>query len=284
VEPTATASRLERASEHVWWFTPDERTDRPALAAVAGASATALLEVGASVAHTSSFLAALAPLGLPPLRAAVLTHWHWDHSFGAAALDVPVIAQRQTAAELARQAAFDWSDEALDARVEAGQEIAFCRDMIRLEIPDRSELEIVLPQIVFDDRLELDLGGVHVAVEHVGGDHAADSAVCHVVEDGLLVLGDCLYERLYAAEHYLTPASVLALTARIRAFGPLRAIEGHDAEVLDAGRLLARLAALRSAAERVHELGRAALDTAADDDDRELLGLLLTGAGCDASA
>jgi glyoxylase-like metal-dependent hydrolase (beta-lactamase superfamily II) len=279
VEPTATASRLERASEHVWWFTPDERTDRPALAAVAGTHATALLEVGASVAHTSSFLAALQPLGLPPLRVAVLTHWHWDHSFGAAALDVPVIAQRQTAAELAHQAALDWSDAALDARVEAGEEIAFCRDMIRLEIPDRSDLELVLPQILFDDRLELDLGGVHVVVEHVGGDHAADSTVCHVVEDDLLMLGDCLYERLYAVEHYLTPASVLALTARIRAFGPLRAIEGHDDEVLDAARLERRLAALRGAAERVHELGPAALETAGDDEDRALLGLLLTGTG-----
>src|SRR5207342_2078199 len=114
VEPSATTCRLQRASEHVWWFTPDERTDRPALAAVAGRTATALLEVGASAEHTSSFLAALAPLGLPPVRAAVLTHWHWDHSFGGSALDVPIIAHRLTAAELAHQASLDWSDAALD--------------------------------------------------------------------------------------------------------------------------------------------------------------------------
>jgi glyoxylase-like metal-dependent hydrolase (beta-lactamase superfamily II) len=277
VDASATACRLERASEHVWWFTPDERTDRPALAAVAGRSATALLEVGASVDHTASFLRALEPLGLPPLRAAVLTHWHWDHSFGGAALEVPIIAQRQTAAELARQAAFEWSDEALDARVEAGQEIAFCRDMIRLEIPDRSRLEIVLPQIVFDDRLQLDLGGVHVVIEHVGGDHAADSAVCHVVEDELIVLGDCLYQRLYAAEPYLTPATVVALVARIEALGGKFAIEGHDDTLLETAAFARRLEGLRHAAERVHRLGAAALDTAADDDDRETIGFLLAG-------
>jgi len=278
VEPTATACRLERASEHVWWFTPDERTDRPALAAVAGRTATALLEVGASVEHTSSFLAALAPLGLPPVRAAVLTHWHWDHAFGGAALDVPILAHRLTTAELARQAAFDWSDAALDARVDAGEEIAFCRDMIRLEIPDRSDLEIVLPQVVFDDRLALDLGGVHVALEHVGGDHAADSVVMHVVEDGLLVLGDCLYQRLYAPEPYLTPATVLALIARIQALGARLAIEGHDDNLLDTAAFARRLHDLRSAAERVHELGAAALATAVDEDDRETLGFLVTGA------
>lgn len=278
MEPSATASRLQRASEHVWWFTPDERTDRPALAAVAGRTATALLEVGASVEHTSSFLAALAPLDLPPVRAAVLTHWHWDHAFGGAALDVPIIAHRQTAAELALQAAFDWSDAALDARVEAGEEIAFCRDMIRLEIPDRSDLEIVLPQVVFDDRLELDLGGVHVAVEHVGGDHAADSAVMHVAEDELIVLGDCLYQRLYADEPYLTPATLLALTARIQAFGAKLAIEGHDDNLLDTEAFARRLHDLRSAAERVHALGAGALATAAGDDDRETLEFLVAGA------
>jgi hypothetical protein len=38
--------RLERASEHVWWFTPDGRTDRPALAVVAGADASVLLDFG----------------------------------------------------------------------------------------------------------------------------------------------------------------------------------------------------------------------------------------------
>jgi glyoxylase-like metal-dependent hydrolase (beta-lactamase superfamily II) len=275
VDASATACRLERASEHVWWFTPDERTDRPALAAVAGSSATALLEVGASVDHTASFLRALEPLGLPPLRAAVLTHWHWDHSFGSSALDVPIIAQRETAAELARQAAFDWSDEALDARVAAGQEIEFCRDMIRLEIPDRSQLEIVLPQVVFDDRLQLDLGGVHVAIEHVGGDHAADSVVFHVIEDELIVLGDCLYQRLYAPVHYLTPATVVALVARIEALGAKLAIEGHGDTLLDTAAFARRLEGLRSAAERVHRLGAAALDTAADDDDRETIEFLL---------
>ena len=277
VEQSPTESRLERASEHVWWFTPDERTDRPALAVVAGATASALLEVGASVAHTTSFLEAIEPLGLPPLRAAVLTHWHWDHSFGGAALDVPIIAHRSTAVELAHQASLDWSDAALDARVEADEEIAFCRDMIRIEIPDRSELDIVLPQIVFDDHLELDLGGIHVAIDHVGGDHAADSCVFHVVEDGLIVLGDCLYQRLYAPEPFLTIASVRSLASRVGGYGARLAIEGHNPAMLDAAALATRLSDLTDAADRVEQLGDDALATARDDDDRETLEFLLTG-------
>src|SRR5262249_24921847 len=78
-----------------------------------------------------------------------LTHWHWDHSFGSAAIDAPVIAHADTAAELAVQAAYDWSDEALDQRVRDGREIAFCAEFLRVELPDRSDLEIVLPSDTF---------------------------------------------------------------------------------------------------------------------------------------
>ena len=61
------------AAEHVWWYTPDERTDRPALAVVAGPRAPRCSRWAPRSRHTRSFLAAIAPLGLPPLRAAVLT-------------------------------------------------------------------------------------------------------------------------------------------------------------------------------------------------------------------
>lgn len=67
--------------------------------------------------------------------------------------------------------------------------------MIRLELPDRRDLRIVVPTETFTDRRVVDLGGVEAVIEHVGGDHAADSCVVHVPEDGVLFLGDCLYLR-----------------------------------------------------------------------------------------
>jgi glyoxylase-like metal-dependent hydrolase (beta-lactamase superfamily II) len=270
--------RLERASEHVWRFTPDERTDRPALAAVAGDDATILLDVGASVAHTAAFLDALAPLGLPPLRLAVLTHWHWDHSFGGAALEVPIAAHRITADELAREAAYDWSDAALGARVEAGAELAFCAEMIRLELPERADLRIVEPQIVFDDEgLELRLGGVTCEVRLVGGDHAADSCAIHVVEDGLVFLGDCISQRLHAPVVHRTVSGTREIVEAVTAFRARVAILGHYPELLDRAGLAAELDLLTSAVDRFERLGDAALSTATSDDDREELEALIAG-------
>jgi glyoxylase-like metal-dependent hydrolase (beta-lactamase superfamily II) len=271
---------FEEISAHVDRYTPDDRTDRPALGAVRGDRGTLLVEGGASPAHLGAFAAELAARGRPPVVGIVLTHWHWDHSFGSAAVAAPVIAHADTAAELAVQAAYDWSDEALEQRVRDGREIAFCADCLRLEIPDRSDLEIVLPAETFTERHSVDLGGVRADIVHVGGDHAADSCVIHVPGDDVLFLGDCLYQRLYAPEPLLTIAGVRALLERVEPFPVTVAVEGHDDATADAAGYARRLEQLRRAADLVEADGAGAAAIAAGDEDmEELVGFLLVGAG-----
>ena len=272
------AARFETLTPHVDWFTPDERTDRPALGAIHGTEGTLLVEGGASVAHLSEFLAELERLNRPPVVAIALTHWHWDHSFGSAAVSVPVIAQRETARELELQAGYDFSDEALDQRVEDGLELDFCRDMMKLEIPDRSDLEIVVPTVVVDQTHTVDLGGVTAVFDHVGGDHAPDSCVIYVPEDGVIFLGDCLYERLHAPVRHLTIDGVRNLTARLDAYEVEVAIEGHGEEATDAEGFAARLAELRAAADLVEAYGTDAAEHAGGDAElTELAELVIAG-------
>jgi glyoxylase-like metal-dependent hydrolase (beta-lactamase superfamily II) len=271
---------FEQISAHVDRYTPDDRTDRPALGAVRGERGTLIVDGGASVAHLGAFAAQLAARGRPPVAGIVLTHWHWDHSFGSAALDAPVLAHADTAAELAVQAAYDWSDAALEERVRDGREIAFCADHLRLELPDRSDLEIVLPSETFTGRHSVDLGGVRADVVHVGGDHAADSCVIHVPGDDVLFLGDCLYQRLYAPEPMLTLRGVRALVDRLEPFPVNVAIEGHDEATAGAAGFAARLAELRRAADLVEAEGAdAGAGVAGDEDMQELVGFLIVGEG-----
>jgi len=271
-------SRLEQVADHVWWFTPDERSDRPSLVAVLGERQTAVVDAGASAAHARAFLDALAPLEPAPLRAVALTHWHWDHSFGAGAYDAPVVAQRETAAEVARQASLAWDETSLAERVRTGAELEFCADMLHVEYPGLAGIEIALPHEVFDAELTLELGGVTCRLVHVGGDHAADSVVAHIPEDGVLVLGDCHYPRLYASREHYTPDGLRSVLVRLRGFTPVRhVIEGHGEEALDAVGFASQLARLEGAIDRVEELGEEAIGTATSDDDRETLELLLAG-------
>lgn len=270
--------RLERVTERVWWFTPDERSDRPSLVAVVGDDATAIVDAGASRTHAQAFLDALAAHAPAPVSHVALTHWHWDHSFGSGAYAAPVVAQRETAAQVAHQASLRWDAEALAARVADGTELAFCAEMLHVEYPGLAGIEIRVPERVFDDELSLELGGVTCRLVHVGGDHAADSVVAHVPEEGVLVLGDCHYPRLYAPREHYTADGLLGVVARLRAFAPVRfAVEGHGEELLDEAALAAQLAGLESAVERVGRLGDAALETAEGEFDRETLELLLAG-------
>lgn len=235
---------LIRLSPHVVWMPPGP-PDRPSLCAVTGHHGTLMLDSGASDAHARLFLHGLDALNIPRPHLVVLTHWHWDHVFGAAEIGAPVIAGKLTARELERLAAYDWGDVALDARVLIGDEIAFCADNLKLELPAPRHVCLRLPEIVFDKSLRLDLGGVTCQLLHVGGDHSADSVVAFVEPDGLLFLSDCLYDDIYAPTRHYTPAKTLPLLDALGKFPASLCVEGHSPEIMDRAAFDERVGQLR---------------------------------------
>lgn len=275
---TMPTCRFEQVSARVDRFTPDERTDRPVLGAIRGTAGTLIVDGGASPRHLDAFAAELAARDRPPIIGIALTHWHWDHSFGSAALDVPVIACERTAAGVAVQAAYDWSDAALEQRVRDGLELAFSLPHIKGELPDRSDLKIVVPHVTFAESHVVDLGDTTVELRWVGGDHADDSIVIWEPEDRVLFLGDALYQCLWSETPYLTIAGTRALLDRLAPFDPLFALEGHDDNVASAVDYAARLSELHNACRLVDEHGEGASSAAGQDSELvEAVGYLLAG-------
>ena len=270
--------RFEPVSPHVDRFTPDERTDRPVLGAIRGADGTLVIDAGASPAHLAAFASELEAHGRPPVVAIALTHWHWDHSFGAGALDVPVIAGEATAAGVAVQAGYAWDATSLRQRVADGRELAFSLPHLLAEYTEaeRTALEIVVPGETFTGSREVDLGGTVVHLVEVGGDHAADSVVVWEPADRVLFTGDALYQCLWGDPPYLTVPGMRGLLARLAAFDPAFVLEGHDEHVHDASAWVARIAELGRACDLVEQRGADARREAAGDEDlAELVGFLL---------
>ncbi|MFZ9683129.1 MAG: MBL fold metallo-hydrolase [Cephaloticoccus sp.] len=224
---------LHRVTDHVWWFTPESRRDRPSLAVVVGARESLLLDVGASPAHLGECLSAVAAAGLRPPSRAVLSHAHWDHVFGIEAFPGEVVAHRLTAAQLARMRTWDYSDAGLPALVANGREIAFTAEYIPRELTDaqRRTLKLRLPDTVLEETWTADLGGVAVHAHPVGGDHAADAVVIHVPGDGLVFLGDCLCDDLWAPVRRYTRSRFLPLLAQLEQLAPATMIEGHNPDL-----------------------------------------------------
>jgi glyoxylase-like metal-dependent hydrolase (beta-lactamase superfamily II) len=99
---------------------------------------------------------------------------------------------------------------------------------VKEELPSPRDVQIAPADVVFDDHLDFDLGGVTVHVRHVGGDHASDSCVMHVEPDGLLFLGDCLYIDPSAG---LTAERALPLHEAVRSFEAEVFVDGHSETV-----------------------------------------------------
>jgi glyoxylase-like metal-dependent hydrolase (beta-lactamase superfamily II) len=258
------ACRFEEVSPRVDRFTPDERTDRPVLGAIRGTAGTLIVDGGASPAHLAAFAAELEARDRPPIIGIALTHWHWDHSFGSAALDVPVLASERTAAGVAVQAGYAWDEATLRQRVDDGLELAFSLPHLLEELSEdeRASLRIVVPQVTFAEAHHVDLGDTTVELRWVGGDHADDSIVVWEPEDRVLFLGDALYQCLWGDPAYLTVAGTRALLERLAPFDPAFALEGHDPDVADAAAYASRLDELRRACDLVEQHGTDALHLA----------------------
>jgi glyoxylase-like metal-dependent hydrolase (beta-lactamase superfamily II) len=214
-------------SDHVWW-TPPGPPDRPSLCGVVGDRWTLMLDAGSSPAHARLLLDELpqAP------SAVVYTHSHWDHVFGGASVRALVIAHTLTAAKLEELARRDWNDEAAIG------------DHIREELPAPRTVEIAPADIVFDSQLDIDLGGVTVHVEHVGGDHCDDACVALVEPDAILFVGDALCA---GPDGAMTAANALPLFERILGFRADHYVEGHHEAVTSRPELEALIAKARAA-------------------------------------
>ncbi|MED1458780.1 MBL fold metallo-hydrolase [Bacillus safensis] len=220
---------IKKIGQSFWYITPVSLTDRPILGMVSGTNKTLMIDAGNSEDHANYFIQKTLEHKSATPDMVVLTHWHWDHIFGLPALpDTVSIASAQTRKEMEKLVPFSWSDEAIDERVREGTEIEFCAKAIKEEYQEHRDIQVVLPDVTFDRRVEIDLGGVTCVVQHVGGDHAADSVIVYVKEEKILFLGDCIYPKMYAEKVHYTVKEIFRLLDELEAFDADTYIPSHQ--------------------------------------------------------
>jgi glyoxylase-like metal-dependent hydrolase (beta-lactamase superfamily II) len=219
---------LKKITNRVHYMPHYSETDRPALGLICGDNFSLVVDSGNSPAHASDFLELVKKMDTSPLKFVVITHWHWDHIFGIKTMDLLTISTDETKKKLAYLKTLKWDDASLDARVESGEEIEFCRDMIKLEMPTRDSLELKMPDLTFENKIEIDLGGVTCVVEHVGGVHAQDSAVIYIPEEKVMFLGDCIYQDFYSGEWSYDKNELIILLDKIKKYDVNCYVTGHQ--------------------------------------------------------
>lgn len=219
---------LKKLTSKVYYMPHYSETDRPALGLICGDTYSLVVDAGNSPAHAKDFLNLLANMDIPPVKFVAITHWHWDHTFGIQTMGLLTISHEETKKKLEYLKTLNWDDASLDARVETGEEIEFCRDMIKREMPSRNHLELQVPDITFNRKIEIDLGGVICIMEHVGGVHAQDSSIIYIPDEKIMFLGDCIYQDFYSGKWSYDKDELAILLDKIKKYDVNLYVTGHQ--------------------------------------------------------
>ena len=174
---------LKRLSEHIWYMPYEEERDRPNLGYGKGKNWSLAIDAGHSAAHVREFYELLAKEKLPLPSLTVLTHWHWDHTFGMHAVHGLCLANERTNQYL----------DAFRRRLEAEGTEFFLEmdDRIRNEYEDGKPVVVTLADLVFRGEMLLDAGNCPIRVFQAEAPHTDDSTLIEIPGEKLLILGDC---------------------------------------------------------------------------------------------
>ena len=208
---------LKRLTERVWYSPFEEERDRPNLGYIQGDQWSLAVDAGHSAAHVEAFYQALERENLPLPALTVLTHWHWDHSFGLHRISGLSIANRITNQHLRS------FRKRLD---EEGREAFLSLDeSVRLEYAGGKEIRIETAGIEFENGLLLDAGNCPIRLFQAEAPHTDDSTLVHVPGESVLFLGDAACRTFPNGKK--DPALVRKLADTVKSVGAEICLEGH---------------------------------------------------------
>ncbi len=208
---------LKRLTEHIWMMPYEEERDRPNLCYVKGSRLGLAVDAGHSAAHVREFYALLEKENLPLPDITVLTHWHWDHTFGMHAVHGLTLANGRTNRYLA-----EWKEK---IEKNGPGEFLAIHESIRREYPAGTEVTVRTADMVFSGEMTLDLGGYTVKVMQADAPHTDDSTLVYAENDRVLFVGDSTCHDFFTGKKPADLCEKLADT--ILKINPAIIMEGH---------------------------------------------------------
>lgn len=188
---------LIKLSNRIYMLPFVQKTDRPNLFYIKGDNYSAAIDAGNSKAHVEEFYRELEANGFELPQYTIITHWHWDHTFGLHAITGISIASALTHQKLLEVAEWEWTKEKMAEREATGEDIAFCNNCILEEYDNLDEIKVIGVDEVVEDTRELDLGGIHLKLMARDSTHSRDSLFIHIPEEKMLIIADADCEDYY---------------------------------------------------------------------------------------
>ena len=165
------------------YLPPEPELDRPLLGYIRGDKFSVAIDAGSSGPHVASFYSTLKQEGLPLPSLTVLTHSHWDHSFGLYAIHGLSIANAKTEKYLSEIAEKD-KDDLFKSYI--SEDYSY----MRKEYARPENIIVANADIVFDFSLLLDAGNIRIELIHTESPHTDDSTLIYIPSERVLFTGD----------------------------------------------------------------------------------------------
>jgi len=214
---------MEQLTRRVFLLPHVPGTNRPTLGYIRGSRRAILVDAGPSPARIRRLLEGIRVRELPRPEMAVLTHRHWDHTFGLSALDIPALARQETAACLERFSAMVWDREGVAEYLALEDGHGFTPEGLQQEFPRRFSIHPRPARVVINSPQRLELGGCRCLLLPVDSPHCEDCLVVLAEEERVLFLGDAASPRQDGAD----PAAAGALLQTLSALDFHTAVPGH---------------------------------------------------------
>ena len=175
---------LLRISEHVWILPFNSPKDRPNLGYILGAKTALAVDAGHSSSHMEDFYDAIKAEDFPLPELTVITHWHWDHTYGMHAVNGKTMARPETSAKLGQIQA------EMKADPDKVRQFLNSDPTVRREYAGGVPVVVVPADEIVSEDLTVCLGGVTAQIMWTESPHTDDALMVYIPEDRVLFVGD----------------------------------------------------------------------------------------------
>ncbi|TMR40625.1 MBL fold metallo-hydrolase [Actinomadura geliboluensis] len=232
-------ARLEQLTDRVWaWVQEDGTWWVNNAGVVSGDDGLLIVDTCATERRTRAFLDAVDGETGGPVRWAVNTHAHGDHTYGNSLLpeDTVLIGHRLMCEHLRTDPVFDACPPLWEP------------------VPDWGAVTRRVPELVLTDDLLIEEGGLTVALRHPGHPaHTTGDVVAWVLDQDVLFAGDLLFHGITPLVFMGSVEGALRSLDWLASFAPAYVVPGHG-PVIKGGELEEVLARHRAYYRFVQEL------------------------------